>query len=124
MRTICAALGTSRSTLTRRRKNVVTQPPPRVERSFDNQLSQAERNVILEMLDSERFADLAPAQVYAQLLDEGRYLCSVSTMYRLLRANGEVRERRRSARHPEYHKPELLATKPREVGNGNGDVNP
>ncbi len=113
--TICAALGASRSTLTRHRKNVVTRTPTRVERRFDYQLSQAERNVILETLDSERFADLAPAQVYAQLLDEGRYLCSVSTLYRLLRANGEVRERRRLARHPEYHKPELLATEPREL---------
>jgi putative transposase len=71
--------------------------------------------VILETLDSARFADLAPGQVHAQLLDEGLYLCSVSTMYRLLRANGEVCERRRLARHPEYQKPELLATGPREV---------
>lgn len=101
--------------MTRRRKNAVTEASVRVPRSCANQLSQAERSVILETLDSERFADLAPAQVYAQLLDEGRYLCSVSTMYRLLRANGEVRERRRLARHPEYHKPELLATGPREV---------
>ena len=115
MRTICAALGTSRSTLARRRKNTVTQAPIRAARRFANQLSETERNLILETLDSERFADLAPAQVYAQLLDEGRYLCSVSTMYRLLRASGEVRERRRLARQPEYRKPELLATKPREV---------
>ncbi len=87
----------------------------RAVRRFANQLSQAERSAILATLDSKRFADLAPAQVYAQLLDEGIYFCSVSTMYRLLRAAGEVRERRRLARHPEYRKPELLATKPREV---------
>jgi putative transposase len=67
------------------------------------------------LLDSVRFADLAPAQVHARLLDESVDLCSVSTMYRILRANGEVRERRRLARHPEYRKPELLATAPRQV---------
>lgn len=64
---------------------------------------------------SERFVDLAVPQVHAQLLDEGRYLCSVSTMYRLLRVQGEVQERRQIARHPEYQKPELLATGPRQV---------
>jgi putative transposase len=67
------------------------------------------------LLDSVRLADLAPAQVHARLLDEGVYLCSVSTMYRILWANGEVRERRRLARHPEYRKPELLATAPRQL---------
>ncbi len=78
-------------------------------------LSQSERDHVLQTLDSERFADLAPAQVFAQLLDEGTYLCSISTMYRILRANNEVRERRALARHPEYKKPELLATAPRQV---------
>ena len=70
---------------------------------------------MLAVLNSERFADLAPPQVFAQLLDEGVYLCSTSTMYRLLRANAQVRERRRLARHPDYHKPELVATAPRQV---------
>ena len=59
--------------------------------------------------------DQAPASVYATLLDEGRYLCSVATMYRLLRANGEVHERRRQAIHPAAIKPELLATAPNQV---------
>ena len=59
--------------------------------------------------------DKAPAAVYATLLDEGRYLCSISTMYRILRANKEVRERRDQLRHPEYKKPELLATEPNQV---------
>ena len=59
--------------------------------------------------------DKAPAEVYAKLLDEGRYLCSISTMYRILRANKEVRERRNQRRHPEYKKPELLATAPNQV---------
>ena len=79
------------------------------------QLSQAERDAVLALLHSERFADLAVPQVFTQLLDEGRYLCSESTMYRLLRANAEVQERRCLARHPEYHKPELVATGPRQV---------
>ncbi len=67
------------------------------------------------MLDSERFCDLAPAQVWATLLDEGTYLCSVAVMYRLLRARAETRERRRQARHPATVKPELVATAPNQV---------
>lgn len=70
---------------------------------------------MLAVLNSGRFADLAAPQVFAQLLDEGVYLCSTSTMYRLLRANAQVRERRHLARHPEYHKPELVATAPLQV---------
>jgi len=66
-------------------------------------------------LHDARFIDQAPASIYANLLDEGRYLCSVPTMYRLLRAEGEVRERRRQATHPATVKPELLATGPNEV---------
>jgi putative transposase len=61
------------------------------------------------VLNSERFCDLAPAQVWAILLDEGRYLCSVSTMYRILRSRHQVRERRRQARHPAHIKPEPVA---------------
>ncbi len=68
-----------------------------------------------DLLDSERFQDLAPRQVYATLLDEGTYLCSVSTMYRILREHGEVRERRRQRIHPVYTRPELLATAPNQV---------
>ena len=67
------------------------------------------------MLHSERFCDLAPAQVWATLLDEGTYLCSISAMYRLLRDRDEVRERRRQARHPATVKPELVATAPNQV---------
>jgi len=66
------------------------------------------------VLTSDRFVDLAPLQIYAQLLDEGVYLCSVSTMYRVLRDHDEVRERRRQATHPAAKKPELLATKPNQ----------
>jgi putative transposase len=70
---------------------------------------------VLGVLHHQRFVDQAPASVYATLLDEGRYLCSVPTMYRLLRAVGEVRERRRQATHPATVKPELLSTQPNEV---------
>jgi len=70
---------------------------------------------VLGVLHHERFVDQAPAIVYATLLDEGLYLCSVPTMYRLLRAAREVRERRRQASHPATVKPELLATGPNEV---------
>ena len=68
-----------------------------------------------ELLHAPRFADLAPAQVYAQLLDEGRYLCSARTMHRVLAASGEGRERRGQLERPRYAKPELLATRPNEL---------
>ena len=86
----------------------VTPPPA-------NKLTTAERHQVLTLLDSDRFVDLAPLQVYAQLLDEGVYLCSVSTMYRVLRENRQVTERRRLARHPAKACPELVATAPRQV---------
>ena len=74
-----------------------------------------ERRRVLEVLTSDRFVDLAPLQIYAQLLDEGVYLCSVSTMYRVLAQNALVAERRRLARHPAQVCPELVATAPRQV---------
>ena len=70
---------------------------------------------MLDVLDSPRFADKAPRQVWALLIDEGTYLASVSTMYRLLRDAGQVRERRAQAAHPARKKPELLATGPNQV---------
>jgi putative transposase len=78
-------------------------------------LSDVERAEVLQTLNSERFADLAPPQIWARLLDDGVYLCSVSTMYRLLRAHDAVRERRRQARHPAHVKPELMASMPNQV---------
>lgn len=78
-------------------------------------LSQAERAEVLGVLHEDRFVDQAPASIYATLLDDGRYLCSVPTMYRVLRAEDEVRERRRQARHPASVKPELLATGPNRI---------
>jgi putative transposase len=78
-------------------------------------LSEAEQEHVRQTLNSDRFVDCAPRQVYATLLDEERYLCSVSTMYRILAENGEIRERRDQLRHPNYAKPELLATAPNQV---------
>jgi putative transposase len=70
---------------------------------------------VRELLNSERFQDDSPYQVYATLLDEGAYHCSISTMYRILRQHNEVRERRNQRRHPAYSRPELLATQPNEL---------
>ena len=78
-------------------------------------LGDAERNTLLEVLRSPRFVDAAPAQVYATLLDEGTYLASERTMYRILAANGEVRGRRDQLRRTAYAAPELLATGPNQV---------
>jgi putative transposase len=90
-------------------EQVVTRPaPPRA-------LSAAEKQEVLDALHEDRFIDKAPSAVYAELLDEGRYLCSIRTMYRILKDNNEVRERRNQARHVEYKKPELLATAPNQV---------
>jgi putative transposase len=74
-----------------------------------------ERDTVLETLHGERFVDHSPAQVWATLLDEERYLCSERTMYRLLAQHGEVRERRDQLAHPVYSRPELLATRPNEL---------
>jgi putative transposase len=70
---------------------------------------------VLDLLHSPRFVDSSPAQIYATLLDEGRYLCSIRTFYRLLHSHHEVRERRNQLRHPSYQRPELLATAPSQV---------
>lgn len=78
-------------------------------------LGPTERQTVLAQLNSERFVDQAPAQVYATLLDEGQYLCSVRTMYRILDQHDQVRERRNQLSHPAYQKPELLATSPNQV---------
>jgi putative transposase len=78
-------------------------------------LSEPEKQDVLETLHSERFQDMAPHEVYATLLDEERYLCSIRTMYRILEENAEIKERRNQLRHPDYKKPELLATGPNQV---------
>ena len=78
-------------------------------------LSSAEQELLLSLLNSERFADVAPPTVYATLLDEGRYHGSIRTMYRLLAAHNQGGERRNQRLHPVYAKPELLAVRPNEV---------
>lgn len=110
----CGALGRSRASHYRARRAPEHGPPAPRPRS-PRALSEAEEEAVIEVLNSERFCDMAPAQVWATLLDEGTYLCSVSTMYRLLRARHQVRERRRVARHPAHVKPELMATGPNQV---------
>lgn len=80
-----------------------------------NRLTTFERAQILHVVNSKRFVDLAPIQIYAQLLDEGLYLCSISTFYRILAENRQVKERRRLARHPVRMIPELIATGPGQV---------
>jgi putative transposase len=115
-RAACAAIGQPRATYYRRHRASPARPrPPRVPAPQPRALSPTERAEVLGLLHHERFVDQAPASVYATLLDEGRYLCSVPTMYRLLRAEGEVRERRRQATHPATIKPELMATAPNQV---------
>jgi putative transposase len=114
--TACRALGVSRATLYRHRNPAPkAQQQPAVRPKSHRALSTAERQKVMTTLDSERFADQAPAEVYATLLDEGIHLCSVRTMYRLLQEHGEVRERRNQLRHPSYACPELLATAPNQL---------
>lgn len=109
----CEALGVARSTLYRRRRPVTSRPKGR-SRSH-RALGETEREQVLGALHSERFVDKAPAEAWATLLDEGTYHCSIRTMYRILAAHGEVRERRNQLRHPNYRKPELLAEGPNQV---------
>lgn len=107
-------LGRPRATHYRRSRPPLHGPP--APRSAPvNALSETERQHILSVLRSEEFCDLAPAQVWARLLDDGIYLCSISTMYRLLAAAGESRERRRQRTHPAKKRPELIARGPNEV---------
>ena len=108
----CASLGVSRATYYRRQSPPAPQQPrPTPARA----LSQEERDAVLAILDSERFVNCAPEAVHAALLEEGKYLCSPRTMYRILQARAPVRERRDQLRHPSYTKPELIAEAPNEV---------
>ena len=78
-------------------------------------LDEAERNQVREILNSEQYQDWSPRQVYVDLLDKGKYLCSWRTMYRILHEHGEVKERRNQLRRPAYKRPELLATGPNQL---------
>lgn len=116
----CRSLGVLRATLCRRRRPkpavpAATPPGTRVRVKPPRGLDDRERQQALDVLHSEPFADQAPAEVYAALLDQGQYLCSIRTMYRILDEQQEVRQRRDQLRHPTYHKPQLLATAPNQV---------
>ena len=108
----CAAVGVSRASVYRQRQPA----PPRAVRPVSARaLAPAERQIVLETLHAARFLDQAPAQVHAALLDEGVYLCSPRTMYRILDGAHELKERRNQVCRPHYVKPELLATQPNEL---------
>ncbi len=115
----CLALAVNRSGVYRddaRRRQLARVSPPLLARPrAPLALSESERHELLDVLDSERFADCAPRTIYARLLDEGRYLGSVRTMYRLLAGAGQSRERRDQRVHRAYTAPELLAVQPNEV---------
>ena len=120
----CTAVGRPRSSHHRRTSPAHGPPAPPASRKGQRQpraLTDAERTETLSVLHDERFVDQAPASVYATLLDENRYLCSISSMYRLLRERGETGERRRQATHPATVKPELVATQGGSPLGGCGD---
>jgi len=114
LRPACRALGAAPATIYRRRRPPERRPG-RPRGAPARALSAPERELVLGELRSERFVDASPAAVWATLLDEGRYLCSPRTMYRLLAGQGEARERRDQLTHPVYARPELLAARPNEV---------
>ena len=109
----CAALRVPRATFYRRLRPSTghQQPRPTPARA----LSEKERDKVFDTLCSERFVDRSPAEVVATLLDEDVYLCSERTMYRVLASEVPVQERRAQRSHPEYQKPELMATGPNQV---------
>ncbi len=110
------AVGVDRATWYREhRQSPAPERPEHVATPQPRALSEVERKEIRALLESDKFIDEAPATVYAKLLDQGIYLGSVSTMYRILASHGEVRERRRQATHPAHKKPELIATGPNEI---------
>jgi putative transposase len=108
----CAALGLARSQFYRKQQPQPARQPKIVS---VRALTEAERTEVRRLLNSPRFVDQAPREVYASLLDEGRYVCSARSMYRILAEHDAVRERRDQLRHPNYTKPELLATGPNQV---------
>ena len=110
----CRAFGVSKATFYRRRAPQAPESAKKA-RQHPRRLSKEEEQSVLNTLNSERYMDESVPEVYADLLDRGTYLCSQRTMYRILEANQAVRERRNQRRHPEYTKPELLATAPNQV---------
>lgn len=115
MKRACQALAVPRATWYRRRRRASLPTAPSSDRRAARSLSESEQSAVLACLHEERFQDCSPAQVYAALLDEGQFHCSIRTMYRLLEAGGENRERRDQLTHPPYQKPELLATEANQL---------
>lgn len=115
VRPACDALLIPRASFYRHRQRKAAPSSSSPRPAPPRALAAQERQQILVELNSDRFRDAAPAAVFAQLLDEGRYLCSIRTIYRLLRQTGQVRERRDQLTHPPYRKPELLATGPNQL---------
>jgi hypothetical protein len=113
----CRILGKSRATLHRQEnpRPADTGKPAAARAAHPASLTEEEKEKVLEVLDSDRFADKAPAQAWAVLLDEGCYYCSIRTMYRILESRDEVRERRAQAAHPARVRPELVADGPDQV---------
>src|SRR5262245_10311335 len=112
----CQPLAVPRSSFYRSRQSPSPKAdPPSPPARSPRALSEEEQSVVRETLNSPRFVDQAPREVYATLLDEQRYLCSWRTMYRILEQNQEVRERRDQLRHPKCAKPELVATAPNQL---------
>jgi len=110
---VCSALGLGRSSFYRRQQ---PRPCPKAHPRPARALDEEQRQEVLDVLHSDRFVDRSPAEVVPTLAEEeGRYLCSVRTMYRILASAAEVRERRDQLRHPAYAKPELVATGPNQV---------
>jgi putative transposase len=119
VRAACAAVGAVQANWYRRHRQSPAParpaPVPHRDRAQPRALTDAERKEVLAELHSDRFVDVSPTEVWAILLDEGRYLGSLSTFYRLLRTASGTRERRRQATHPAKVKPELVATAPNQV---------
>jgi transposase InsO family protein len=107
----CAALGVSRATLYRHRRPATPNDRPTSPRA----LSDAEQKQVMDVLCSEPYVDASPAEVYAMLLEQGVYLCSVRSMYRVLHRHNACRERRSLVHHPAHKKPQLVATAPNQV---------
>ena len=112
IRAACCALNVSRCDFYRWQK---PKEKAASRRTSPLALSCNERSEVLDILHEDRFADKAPQEIYATLLDEEKYICSVRTMYRVLEKEGELKERRNQLVHPHYTKPELLAQGPNEV---------
>ena len=111
----CLILGVSRASVYRRRQARANPQPIKKRSPGVRALNREQQQEVLGMLHGERFRDQAPASIYATLLDEGTYLCSIRSMYRILERHGEVRERRNQLSHRQHSKPELLATGPNEL---------